>query len=64
MIRIVDRVMMDVIQVPRVRKYQLPGGTKVIEEYDMYPPQEPTPSNPYVQLQTSTLFPFIRLMQL
>jgi len=43
------------IEVPRVRKYQLPGGTEIIQEFDMYPPQQPTPSNPYVWLQTSNL---------
>lgn len=48
MIRIVDQVMMEAIQVPRVSKYQLPGGTEVIQEFDMYPLQEPTPSCPYV----------------
>ncbi|KAF9453539.1 pentachlorophenol 4-monooxygenase [Macrolepiota fuliginosa MF-IS2] len=36
------------IPVPRVRKYQLPEGTHPTQEFDMHPPQDPTPSNPYL----------------
>lgn len=50
-IRVIDEVMKCVIPVPRVRKYQLSEGIETIQEFDMYPPQNPTPSAPYVRPQ-------------
>jgi 2-polyprenyl-6-methoxyphenol hydroxylase-like FAD-dependent oxidoreductase len=47
-IGIIDKVLQDAITVRRMRKYNA-DGTQPIEEYDLQPTQDPTPSNPYVR---------------
>ncbi|TFK29754.1 pentachlorophenol 4-monooxygenase [Coprinopsis marcescibilis] len=44
---IADEVMKASIDIPTVRKYKLPEGTEVLQEFAMSPILDPTPADPY-----------------
>jgi hypothetical protein len=46
---IVDKVLESAILPPPVRMYELPGGVKVINEFEMAPITDPTPACPFVR---------------